>query len=305
MATTTTSRRDRPSSGPAAYLCWSHDNNRMEMTDLPGYLDSLQRSYDSVQQAYSSMAGTPAAAPTWGFPTTSERPRERDRRRQYGGSRKANYDHDDCGCGGHERDCGCAGRQRDCACGAPASCRCTCCIEDADIIVYAHCGEVRVVPIEIENDTRKAREDVSLDISDVRTAGGRVLPWATASTVQGPLVLDACSTTRFEILVNVDCAPRDRATEEVAETSDPAAGKAKGGKLLTGADVSSRVGSSDVTIPTFHRGTKDRTDVDECVVGYFTVRLGGCLTRPIVVAIAALPYSCDSYRTGCACASCC
>ncbi len=45
-------------------------------------------------------------------------------------------------------------------------------------------------------------------------------------------------------------------------------------------------------------------DVDECVVGYFTVRLGGCVTRPIVVAVAALPVSCDSYRTGCACGRC-
>jgi hypothetical protein len=277
MATTTTRRRDQQSSGPAAYLSWSHDNNRMEMTDLRGYLDSLQRGYDSVQRAYSSMAGAMPAAPAWGVPATSDHPRDRGRRHRHGQGPKRDHDRDDCGCGGRERDCGCGGRQRDCGCGSIPSCRCECCIEDADIVVYAHCGEVRVVPIEIENDTRKPRENVSLDISDIRTAGGRVLPWSTASTVQGPLVLDACSTTRFEILVTVDCEPGDRASGQAGEGgSDPAAGQAK-----------------------------DITDVDECVVGYFTVRLGGCLTRPIVVAIAALPYSCDSYRTGCACASCC
>ncbi len=295
MATTTTHRRDRQSSGPAAYLCWSHDNSRMEMTDLPGYLDSLQRSYDSVQQAYSSMgAAMPAApawgmpaAPAWGAPATNDWSRVRGRRHRHGEGRDRD---DDCGCGGRERDCGCEDghhdRDRDCGCGSTSSCRCECCIEDSDIVVYAHCGEVRVVPIEIENDTRKPREDVSLDISDVRTAGGRMLPWSTTATVQGPLVLDACSTTRFEILVEVACGTTDAAGGQGG--SDPAADKAKGTKAVAASNIP--------------RGS---TDVDECVVGYFTVRLGGCLTRPIVVAIAALPNSCDSYRTGCACASCC
>lgn len=291
MATTTT-RRDRQSGGPAAYLCWSYENNRMEMTDLPGYLDSLQRSYASFQQAYSSMTGAIPAAPAWGVPGTSDHPRDRGRRHPQGAGRE--HDHDDCGC---------ESRQRESGCGSTPSCRCECCIEDADIVVYAHCGEVRVVPIEIENGTRKPREDVSLDISDIRTGGGRVLPWSTASTVQGPIVLDACSTTRFEILVRVDCEPSDPPSQRAGEgRSDPTADKARATKVVAGARAS---GGVDATATASGRGTKDITDVDECVVGYFTVRLGGCLTRPIVVAIAALPYSCDSYRTGCACASCC
>jgi hypothetical protein len=40
-------------------------------------------------------------------------------------------------------------------------------------------------------------------------------------------------------------------------------------------------------------------DVDQCEVGYVTIRLGGCLVSPIVVAIAVLPDSCDSYQAGC------
>jgi hypothetical protein len=287
MATTTRHRNRQPAS-PAAYLGWSHANNRLEMMDLPGYLDALQRSYDSVQQAYSSMATAMPAASPWWVPTPSgDRPQTRGRGRRHGHDDSAGHQHDhDCDC---DRDCGRGGHDRDCGCEA-TTCRCDCCVADADIVVYAHCGEVRVVPIEIDNDTRKPREDVSLDISDVRTAGGRLLPWPTATTVQGPLVLDACSTTRFEILVRVDCRSSDPDGDQ-NEGNQPA-DKGKGAKADRGADLRAFA-------------TVDTTDVDDCVVGYFTVRLGGCLTRPIVVAVAALPYACDSYRTGCACAPCC
>ena len=44
MATSTSYQRNRQSGGPAAYLGWSHANSRMELMDLPGYLDSLQQS---------------------------------------------------------------------------------------------------------------------------------------------------------------------------------------------------------------------------------------------------------------------
>jgi hypothetical protein len=299
--TTTTHHRGRQSAGPAAYLGWSHDNNRLEMMDLSGYLDSLQRSFDSVQQAYSSMAtAMPTASPWWTPTPTGGHPptRGHGRRHDHGSRTGHEHDHDgdcacdgDCGCGGgcgcdcgHQGHHGHRGRDRDCGC-ERTTCRCDCCVVDADIIVYGHCGEVRVVPIEIDNDTRKPREDVSLDISDVRTAGGRLLPWQTATTVQGPLTLDACSTTRFEILVRVDCRSSDRDGE-----ANPPADKGKGAKTDREAEG---------------RAFVETVDVDDCVVGYFTVSLGGCLTRPIVVAVAALPYACDSYRTGCACASCC
>ena len=56
-------------------------------------------------------------------------------------------------------------------------------------MVYARCGEFRVIPIEIENETRKVREDVSVEVSDVRSAGGRDLGWQVGIDKQGPLTL--------------------------------------------------------------------------------------------------------------------
>ena len=49
---------------------------------------------------------------------------------------------------------------------------------------------------------------------------------------------------------------------------------------------------------------RERIDVDDCEVGYVTIRVGGCLVRPIVVAIAVLPRDCDAYHASCSC-SCC
>jgi hypothetical protein len=40
-------------------------------------------------------------------------------------------------------------------------------------------------------------------------------------------------------------------------------------------------------------------------VGYVTVRVGGCLVRPIVVAVAVLPDDCGAYTAACSCGDCC
>lgn len=189
-------------------------------------------------------------------------------------------DHDwDCGEGGeHRHGCG-PGRRRE------RDCRCDCCIVDADVIVYAHCGEVRVVPIEVANDTRKIRENVDVQVSDVRSAGGTELAWPVIIAPQGPLTLEPCSTTRLDLTVHVACGA------EPGKASPGRSGAAKGAP----ADA--------FTALTAQR--ESGSDVDRCEVGYTTIRLGGCLVRPVVVAVAALPLGCDSYRVGCSCSCCC
>lgn len=310
MPATTTYQGDRGQVGYSPYLGWSHRNNRLEMMDLPDYLDSLRQGYDSVRDAYSSMF---AAIPGLSQPgVAGDRPvRHRsscgcaehgDEHRGHHGDEHRGHGDEHRGHHGGQYGCGCDGGHRHdrhgCGCGSELSCRCTCCIEDADIVVYAHCGELRVVPIEIDNGTRKAREDVSLDVSDVRTAGGRRLPWRAVATVEGPLTLDACSTTRIQVLVHVACdddgagGGQTRGDNAEEQGKDQAKDQAKDQDKDQPQPLRSAFGV---------RLGAQFGDVDDCVVGYFTVRLAGCLTRPIVVAIAALPVSCDSYRTDCAC----
>jgi hypothetical protein len=336
---------------PTAYLGWSHRNARLEMMDLPAYVDSFRQGYEMLREAYASAigGGPPPVQRYGGGYNASARDASssehgghlsRGHRRhtqEDGHERECDCGHDrserhhehvhdrDCDCGGHghrnececgherhERghvhdcDCDCDGHgrrnERDCGCGCrpqPGS-RCECCIQDADIVVYAYCGEVRVVPIEIENDSRRVREDVAVEVTEIRTAGGRNLPWQTLVTPEGPLTLEPRSTTKLELLVHIVCSELADEGRQATEPALAAAEKKRPGKTEeqpspTNSDVLNQTLTSS-------RGTRD---LDECVVGYLTVRLGGCVIRPIVVAIAALPDSCDSYRTGCSCSCCC
>ena len=120
----------------------------------------------------------------------------------------------------HDYDCRC-GHCHDRGCGHDYDCRCDCCIKDADYVVYARCFERRLVPIQIENDTRKVREDVTLEVSEVRSAGGRVLPWKVSVRPQSPITLPPCSTTEIDLLVEIDCDDSD----DKPEPRDPAEGR--------------------------------------------------------------------------------
>ena len=172
-------------------------------------------------------------------------------------------------------------------------CRCDCCIVDADYVVYARCFERRVVPIQIENDTRKVREDVTLEVSDVRSAGGRALPWKVTVRPASPLTLAPCSTTEIDLLVDIRCGddsdddrrrkPRRRGRRRRQKAT--AAARRSEAAATRGAT------SSSPTSTTAKSGTSP-------------IRVGGCLIRPIVVAIAVLPRDCDAYHAGCSC-SCC
>lgn len=319
MHGTTAHRQHRPRAESAPYAArpywgWSHNNQRMEFMDLPSYVDSVQQGYDAAfgdLVARMQQAGAPAAAADQGtaqFPAPGPwAVRGGHGHHEHG--HHGHCDHDHChhehGChehgphragrcecedreeeGWHDRACqGCEHERRrghDRCRGH--DCRCDCCIVDADIIVYAHCGEVRVVPIEVANDTRKIRENVDVEVSEVRSAGGTVLAWQTAMRPEGPLTLEPCSKTRLELMVQVACG-----TEE---------GKAGPDQPATAEDAPSGM------LAALAAQRWPGSDVDQCEVGYLTIRLGGCLVRPIVVAIAALPLACDSYRTGCSC-SCC
>lgn len=309
-----TMHRSRPNRGgdaPRLFWGWSHDNARMEMMDLPGYIDSLREGYERAVedygQQYPAMAGGYGTGTGTMRQTRGRHDRDRDcgcgehHTSRHGGHGRHHQHEADCGCGHHSRhnrdDCGCGEHRRhhrhgrDCGCGGDHDdCRCECCVsEDADIVVYARCGEVRVIPIEIENELRRAREDVSLEVSDVRSAGGRNLGWQVQVDKEGPLTLEPCSTTTLELTVQLAC--RDDQGRDPADQQPAPAPAAKGSKAAAAA--------TEQQLP-----DRRRVDVDRCEVGYVTVRLGGCLIRPIVVAIAAVPAECGSYSAGCSC-SCC
>jgi hypothetical protein len=271
------------------YYGWSHDEGRMQMMDLPSYLDSFRSGYErAIEDLQSqltslaqSMMPSGSAATAW--------PQYQAPKGWQPGARQHDQPHhhhhgDDCGCHDHERSHDRHDDHCGCRCHCDHNCHCTCCIVDADYVVYARCEERRVIPIQIENDTRRARENVTIDVSDVRTSGGRVLPWKASVLPRESLTIEACSSTEIDLQVEIDCTA-DKDPDQPKQTPRKAAARAEEQQAVVRA--------------------RERVDVDDCEVGYVTIRLEGCLVRPIVVAIAVLPRDCEAFHASCSCSCCC
>jgi hypothetical protein len=169
-----------------------------------------------------------------------------------------------------DRGCGCQERQCDC--------HCECCVCDADVLVHARCGEVRRIPITFENDTRREKP-VKLELGKFVTAGGRDLGWS-AELSSTEFTLRPCGEQTVTLAVTVRC------NQASGQQPNAPAGAAEGGENAATANRA-QFGS-----------------VDRCEVGYATIRAEGCLTRPVVIAVAVLPDDCDAYRHPCGCGCC-
>jgi len=156
-------------------------------------------------------------------------------------------------------------------------CHCECCVCDADVILHVRCGEVRRIPLTFDNDTRRDRP-VTLELGKFLTSGGRDLNWI-ARLSETSFTLHPCDEHTVLLEVGIRC-----------EQTTPPGGT---NPAPTPGTIENR---GDVGIP---GGT-----VDRCEVGYATIRAEGCLTRPIVVAIAVLPDDCDAYHHPCGCDCC-
>ena len=166
-----------------------------------------------------------------------------------------------------EKDCGC-----DCDTKSYDSC-CDCCICDGDVLIEARCSERRVISLTFANDTRRTRE-VTLSLSSFTTASGHDLGW-TAALSNTKFEMGPCEEKVVQLVVNVDCAAFHK----------------------NGASGSAAAGRGDKT--------KERhLDVDRCEVAYARVSADGCISRPILFAVAVLPNHCDNYVAACKCGCC-
>ena len=175
---------------------------------------------------------------------------------------------------GQSRDCGCDDRH------------CECCVCDADVLVHARCGELRRIPLTFENESRRDRP-VTLELGKFLSSGGRDLHWV-AQLSETQFTLRPCDEHTVTLLVGIRCDGDDKESE--------------GGSGEIRVNEESTVGLRDnvnAIVANQRFGS-----VDRCEVGYATIRAEGCLTRPIVVAVAVLPDDCDAYRHPCGCDCC-
>lgn len=164
------------------------------------------------------------------------------------------------GCG---PDCGCGGESEPCSdCGPSSNDCCSCCIGDVDLVVYTRLGETRVVPVEIHNPRRRERE-VEIQLSDFATRGGKPAGVTAQVIGAGKVTIEACGT--HELIIVTQVRPVDQP------------------------DVQGLPRDADDRIP----------EVDDCVVAVADLRIVGCDTRPVRIAVAIRPRRCDAYQVAC------
>jgi hypothetical protein len=272
--------------GPEAYLGYCQRSKQYRMMDLPDFMDNTQAGWSQmVADGAATMQRMFTPGARGGGTATAGRSHQ-------GRHDHGRHDHGDGDCGCND-DCGCGGH-------GGCQCHCECCVCDADVLVHARCGEVRRIPLTFENDTRRDKP-VTLTLERFVTAGGRELGWA-GQLSETSFTLHPCDEHTVSLLVRIVCRT-DAATPAPNPNSPaPPAGSTPGanpGNLTAvpmdaGVRVAGTAAARDDVFGT----------VDRCEVGYATIRAEGCLTRPIVVAIAVLPDDCDASRHGCGCGCC-
>lgn len=155
-------------------------------------------------------------------------------------------------------------RAKDCCFDQTDPCHCTCCITDADLVVYARLGERRVLPLVVENRWRRERQIV-LELSGFTSRGGKPSPVSGRLLEPREFTLPPCGQRTVVLVVE------------------------------SGADGLS---------PNQDTPSRELPDVDDCVVSYADLRVTGCDIRPLRLAVALLPRDCNAYVVRCECECC-
>jgi hypothetical protein len=274
------------------------------------WVDQSTSAWDQWQQAWSpamtalgtlGMPGAPAGAP--GHRTRGHRHHERGCGcgdcdhgcREPGGHRGRHHD-SGCGCGEagpHDKHHGDHHHREHHGCGCADSC--DCCVPEADVIVRARAGEVRVVPFRLHNPWRRERE-IALEVGPWHGCDGDDLE-IRAALEDEKVVLAPCEDRVVRLVVSVRGKPEtdDESGDTVVdEVQDKPSKVTRATAVPPPTDV--RLDPGDVR----RRGG----DVESCASAYADVRFEGC-ARPQRVAVVVLPAECDSVDVDCDCGCCC
>jgi hypothetical protein len=152
---------------------------------------------------------------------------------------------------GHEFGCGCCGGHSGCR---SDDCHCQCCVGDhLDLVVYSRLGERRVVPVTLTNERRRERE-VSLELSDFTTKGGRTLPVTVAGAIVGASTFTLAPCEERAVIIEVASEAAQSEREQPTDVDDCLVAVAD--LHVSGCDIRCPIGIGVVLLPrdcdTFH-----------------------------------------------------
>ena len=176
---------------------------------------------------------------------------------------------------------------------------------DADVVVRARAGEVRVVPFRLHNPWRRERE-VTLEVGPWHACGGDDLD-VRARLEETSLTLAPCEDRVVRLLVTTTGTRAGDTGDQRPLPDDPAKDRApqqKPAKDEAGQEKPARATRQVETEAVEQVSVLRGGDVDSCSSAYADVRFEGC-ARPQRVALVVLPAECDPVDVGCGCGCCC
>jgi hypothetical protein len=155
-----------------------------------------------------------------------------------------------------------------CGCETQDPCHCTCCISDADVVVYAYLGERRVATFSIENE-RCREKDIRVVLGEFTTRAGKPAPIIGMLEPPTEFKLGRCASQIIVMMIDT------------------------GSLAASGGEAKNALNAERMT------------DVENCTVYYSDLRVDGCEMRPLRLAVAILPRDCGAYKIQCRCCCCC
>lgn len=187
-----------------------------------------------------------------------------------------------------ETGCGCHDRCGD---------GCDCCVPEADVVVRARAGELRVVPFRLRNPWRRERP-VTLEVGPWHGCSRDDLA-IRAVLEDTKVVLGPCEDRIVRLLISTRGTLDDDSRMEGQDLTGGGAEADAAGKPSQAARAAGREPVDVAAVP-----TRRTSDVDSCLSAYADVRFEGC-ARPQRVAVVVLPAECDALDVGCDCGCCC
>jgi hypothetical protein len=253
------------------------------------WLDQTSTAWDQWAQAWSPLAEAGASAVGMPRARPGAKPHHGGHHHRHHGHQHGDADESGCGCGksgGGTSGCGCGGQGE-----ARGCCQdvCDCCVPEADVVVMARAGEVRVVPFRLHNPWRRERQ-VTLEVGPWHVCDGDGLD-VRARLEETELTLGPCEDRIVRLLVS----PRAKADDPKGQDGPPPKPSRAAAKEAKDAAQEQWTAA---------RLPHDGGDVESCASAYADVRFEGC-AKPQRVAVVVLPAECEPVDVGCDCGCCC